>query len=775
MPPSAAPSSITSSPANIDTSLTRLDLSQLRFVSYAMNRFDDAQCTRVDTSSVVTESTAIRSDWFPVITKRVQSPLQTNSTLPYGKIEKVYSRAKLDDTEPSSSNNGFCFGLLDPVSNVIVNSVISPPSPHQAKGGGGGNHDGDDMIQRSLDGLVAFLTYLFPYLPTAEATAYIDAANADPLVAALLIIDRCGIRRFGFCSGSTTAAVEAALRCAAVASKHPDPQQLVTGWKLLSPHLKSLVSQLSQRSRSTTQPDAIVRHMLINAKLTSITEELLELEQSWELASSRCVSPKPEALPPFRGAMKRMLLSTIHGFYLQALARLPTAELNSRYHQSLLMGGYCYGPLDPVSNIIVNTLWYEEIFPTREQTSVTLHMMSTKLLARVVARSFYGLISFVCTRYPCLTPNQAMQRLLAAGADLSAADPNLCETRDASASKLTMSSWSCCLPIPCGRSGAREAAVLEGRTPSASVAEAYFAAATAAFHTHPLVQKEFLGSTDALPKLKLAAKAIQDGGRRLTPKYLQFISMLLCPQQQAPPPPLKLKRWLYPNAVQCVKDFWEHHDRVTEKVKAALDTYNKDTKQQFELHIICGVNERVGGRFLRWGLKTYHFNPMEPIIYHRSHVNFLAVPKGRPPSAAVLFFAQYNNYEMDGNSYDKDEYSSYCCVPMSLKDPGAEQIRCIYCEREVNRIVHPIRESFCGRDKEFEKVLLGEAPFSGSMKESYDNDMLIRDQHEVVDWVNDLKDDSIYTEFYVDEDDNYDLLVQALGIPKSANRTIPTS
>ncbi|GJN29008.1 hypothetical protein PR202_gb17193 [Eleusine coracana subsp. coracana] len=108
-------------------------------------------------------------------------------------------------------------------------------------------------------------------------------------------------------------------------------------------------------------------------------------------------------------------------------------------------------------------------------------------------------------------------------------------------------------------------------------------------------------------------------------------------------------------------------------------------------------------------------------------------------------------------------------------DGDAKQMWCIYCERDVNKIVHPIREGFCGRDKEFEKVLLGEAPFSGSMKECYDNDMLIRDQREVVDWVNDLKDDSIYTEFCDDEDDNYDLLVQALGIPKSANRTIPTS
>lgn len=45
--------------------------------------------------------------------------------------------------------------------------------------------------------------------------------------------------------------------------------------------------------------------------------------------------------------MKRMLLDTIHGFYLEALGMLPTDELLCRHHRSMLMAGYCYGPLDP--------------------------------------------------------------------------------------------------------------------------------------------------------------------------------------------------------------------------------------------------------------------------------------------------------------------------------------------------------------------------------------------------------------------------------------------
>ena len=96
------------------------------------------------------------------------------------------------------------------------------------------------MAQRSFDGLIAFLTCLFPYLPDAEALAYLDAAELDPLVAALLIISRRGMRGdFDLFSPITEAAAEVALRCAAAAAKHPDPRWLVQAWKkLLSPAVK---------------------------------------------------------------------------------------------------------------------------------------------------------------------------------------------------------------------------------------------------------------------------------------------------------------------------------------------------------------------------------------------------------------------------------------------------------------------------------------------------------------------------------------------------------
>jgi hypothetical protein len=142
------------------------------------------------------------------------------------------------------------------------------------------------MNQRSLDGLTAFLTCLFPYLPDAEARVYLNAAEMDPLAAALLVISRRGMRQFDLCSGITVAAVEAALRCAAVAAKHPDPQRIVLGWKLLSnsPGLEKFVSDMSAAGN---KPDTVARHVLSTVNFNGASSETnLQLKGPWQLQSA---------------------------------------------------------------------------------------------------------------------------------------------------------------------------------------------------------------------------------------------------------------------------------------------------------------------------------------------------------------------------------------------------------------------------------------------------------------------------------------------------------
>lgn len=269
-------------------------------------------------------------------------------------IDKIYSHLQLDKGS-LEKKNGFCFGLLDPVTNILINSAISELSPATAAqavvGGGekakdlnnnaaprveagGGSRKrrrrGDnaaDLSQRSLDGLTAFLTCLFPYLPDAEARLYLDAADADPVVASLLIIRRRGIREFDLSSQPTEAAVEVALRCAAVAAKHPDPRSLVLGWKQLSPVVEALFGSAPPSPRETTMHGDVARRVLRRLhKDNAAADRVVRLEGPWELANYASE------------------IATIHGFYLQAMGRLPTSELCDSFHRSMLMGGHCNSP-----------------------------------------------------------------------------------------------------------------------------------------------------------------------------------------------------------------------------------------------------------------------------------------------------------------------------------------------------------------------------------------------------------------------------------------------
>ena len=214
----------------------------------------------------------------------------------------------------------------------------------------------------------------------------------------------------------------------------------------------------------------------------------LELQESWELSAGRleCLVPIGKALLPVRAAMKRMLLATIHRFYLKPPGSLPSDQLTHKYHRGILLGGYCYGPLDPVENIIVNSIWYEQNFPISKRFGTS--MISTSCLWLVAARSMYGLVSFLCACYPLLTPD--MQHLLVAGANLRIADPNLFDKP--SDEELN---WSESPQIGSGVDTAFiQRSVVHKMAVHATVPEAYVAAAVVAFHPSPDAQIHFLAS-----------------------------------------------------------------------------------------------------------------------------------------------------------------------------------------------------------------------------------------------------------------------------------------
>ncbi|RCV36090.1 hypothetical protein SETIT_7G291900v2 [Setaria italica] len=283
---------------------------------------------------------------------------------------------------------GFCFGLLDPASNIVINALVPCRRLNHASKKGRDKEHLEDMERRSLDGMVIFLTRFFPYLADSEAERYLLLADADLLVATRIIVMDRRMKRFGSSERATEEAFRMALKCAALAARHPDPDRLVGSWLTISNRLDEAV-RLGAKHAASRHP------------------------QTRRVPYQRTSTP-----------LKRLLLDAIHGFYLQALARLPAGELRSRFHRSLLKAGHCYGPRAR-SRLQHNRQHrrYDAAFPRTHE--LELDMISSLSLHRIENRSLYGMASFLCTRYHRLDFHQAMRFLLDGDANLLLADPGL--------------------------------------------------------------------------------------------------------------------------------------------------------------------------------------------------------------------------------------------------------------------------------------------------------------------------------------------------------------
>ncbi|XBH75436.1 hypothetical protein VPH35_102195 [Triticum aestivum] len=638
---------------------------------------------------------------------------------------------------------GLCVGLLDPVSNIVINSLVF--SRKRKRGHGSTTCDAvlqEDLERRSLDGLVAFLTRLFPNLAESLAVHYLRLADADALVAARVIVAHHGMKRF---DDSEPAVLDMApLKCAALAVGHPDPDRLVYAWRNISGRIDDALHLLaclhkpsSDRSHGTSKLARMLktppsRRSSIISKLTRMAnngpppgcEE--DVWWAWRFAASRHSRPCSD---PYLHTvlLSRTLQDAIHGFYLQALAWLPAG---SSFHRSLLKAGYCYGPLDPVSNIIINTIWYDTAFPPTMKLELDLDVIGTLGLHRVENRSLYGMASFLCTRYHRFDFHQALQCLVQADANLVLADPNLV-LADPNIDPSTRYVLMICPP-----SAAPTSNVVEPQDPpDTSLEKAFLAAATAAFHPNPEAHVKLLTSC----KLKSAFRLLHRRPDRLSSQDVKRLAMLLCPKSAhgCKRAFLPLPLTVYPRAKLAGM-----YTRISKKVNALLNAYaqmpNGDPK--FELHTICGVNDRVSG--------PTSFPPK----YGHSHVNFVATPKSPCGGAAALFFAEISNNDQDEESF---------CCHVALPPPCAAQIRCLYCEYIGTRIVHPVRIDFHGRESEFEKMACGKDPRNGEnvppwRAPYYSNSQIINNRRSFAENVyGRKKEDSLYDD--LDEHKSVDL------------------
>ncbi|CAL5098138.1 unnamed protein product [Urochloa decumbens] len=268
---------------------------------------------------------------------------------------------------------------------------------------------------------------------------------------------------------------------------------------------------------------------------------------------------------------------------------------------------------------------------------------------------------------------------------------------------------------------------------------AFLAAATAACHPNPDAQAKLLVLCSCEPMIRDASSLLQ-GDSQLSSEDVRSLARLLCPQATSSEQPLRpfLRTW-----------YLSAHTRMSKKVNAALSAYAvmPNGEPMYELHTICGVNNYVSG-------------PVGTVAKcYRSHVNFLATPKGTQFSAGknpVLFFAEVSN-----DDKERAGTQSFCCS-VSVQIPRSQRVRCLFCDYMGIKIVHPVGEDFHDRKLEFEKMVCGEDPCNDDfvpevMQPFYTNIEIIEHSQVTSDRVNGrVEEDCLYNDPNGDSSDGYD-------------------
>ncbi|CAO2186339.1 unnamed protein product [Urochloa humidicola] len=124
-------------------------------------------------------------------------------------------------------------------------------------------------------------------------------------------------------------------------------------------------------------------------------------------------------------SLKLRLLDAIHALYIRALAVMPPGAPSGRLLRAFLAAGHCYGPMDPVSNIILSSVWYAAVLPHAQGDEAELPadgILDTEPMSRVALRSLDGLVALL--RYTvgtggCRSEHEALEYLNTWDCDLS--------------------------------------------------------------------------------------------------------------------------------------------------------------------------------------------------------------------------------------------------------------------------------------------------------------------------------------------------------------------
>jgi hypothetical protein len=310
------------------------------------------------------------------------------------------------------------------------------------------------------------------------------------------------------------------------------------------------------------------------------------------------------------------LYGTIHGFYLRALAMLP-----SHHIRGVLVAGHCYGPLDPVSNIVLSALWFDANFPLppADQLTKSHDILDTLTMLRAVSRSLRGLVALLhATSDQQLSLHDILKYLCYVQGDLAAMlQPHLHQRR------LVESS-----PTPF------EAAATAAQHPQASAMAAFFVS---------------LAPTK-LDRLRALMVSASSNNTALSQESLTQIHSILREETSA----MKIKPALQPpiicgtalNILRRKRDAYaQQQTYIRGRIEQALQEYAREhpSEPKYDLDFVCGV--AVAGH-------------MDQCY----HVNFMAATKSRVKN--TLFFAEL------WLAYKDQSRPSICCPLPQPYDMG---------------------------------------------------------------------------------------------------------
>ncbi|KAE8791706.1 hypothetical protein D1007_33837 [Hordeum vulgare] len=409
-----------------------------------------------------------------------------------------------DQLAISMRKGGLCLGLLDPVANIILNTIALLPHDfgymaakrRRSKRLAGRRDSSSSWVVpsscrrvtwrsiavSSCRALVRFMVGYFGCLSEEQATRYLHWAHAD-LALAVQLVEHDLRAAHVAPPDPASARTQAAFKYAAICGWHPAPDDLLRlhasplpkqrlrdaapflnkgGRKLTVHHVITIMDLLRYQEGAAVDlqvnllPSA--RELVVYCRNLKADEGNLDISNTTSSDDFHMVTIKVErhgyhfaalrSPEDYRSMMssclkgaaemhrvvnscssdaceytlslRMRLYDMIHGFYLKVFAMLPSTWLDLIPH--ILYAGHCYGPLDPVSNIITNSILHRLVRPIPWLGSKikVYDILDTLSMLRVEVRSLEGLIALVrASSKPRCSTQQAMEHLSCKRCDLS--------------------------------------------------------------------------------------------------------------------------------------------------------------------------------------------------------------------------------------------------------------------------------------------------------------------------------------------------------------------